>query len=286
MVKDFDLKSLPKYFSMIVNGVRRSGKSRITDWMINQIYNNKEHMFDNCYLLSSTAKQQDDVFQFVDRDNIIDELTDDKIRSIFAEREKIMEHYKKNPDLYETHPNCLIIIDDLLSDSNGKSLWYSKPVNELFFKGRHMGCTIIVLTQYVKALSPLMRCNSDVLIYFRDLREDNRKCVLSEYLCFCNDREIQKQGEQLMTDITSERFHAMVVDRYKGQYSQSFDEYVFQMKAPEKYNNKKIKFKSLPKLSLGFKDENAEVEDKLIVNNSLRYKKKSDIEIPKKRILL
>lgn len=286
MIKNFDLNTIPKYFSMIVNGVRRSGKSRITDWMINEIYNNENNNFDDAYLLSSTAKQQDDVFQFVDRNNIIEELTDDKIRKIFQERENIMENYKKNPDLFETHPNCLIIIDDLLSDSKGKSLWHSKPVSELFFKGRHMGCSIIVLTQYVKALSPLMRCNSDILIYFRDLREDNRKCVLSEYLCFCNDKEIQKQGEQIMTDITSERFHAMVVDRYKGQYSQSFEDYVFKLKAPEKYDNKKVKFKKLPKLNLSFKEDNKEIEDKLIVNNALRYNKPEKVEKEKKRILI
>lgn len=285
-IKEFDLKTLPSHFSMIINGVRRSGKSRLTDWMINEIYNNKDQHFDDCYLLSSTAKQQDDVFQWVDKEKIIDELSDDKIRDIFKEREQIVEHYKKNSDLYKHKPNALIIIDDLLSDAKGKSLWYSKPINELFFKGRHMLCTIIVLTQYVKALNPLMRSNADVLCYFRDLREDNRKCVLSEYLCFCNDKEIQKKGEQLMTDITSERFHGMLVNRYAGQYANKYEDYVFKIKAPEKYYNNKVTFQKLPKVALSFKEDTAEMEDKLIINNALRTKKGVQIEKPKKRILL
>lgn len=285
-IKEFDLKTLPSHWSMIINGVRRSGKSRLTDWMINSIYKNKDQHFDDCYLLSSTAKQQDDVFQWVDKNNIIDELSDDKIRDIFKEREQIVEHYKKNPDLYKYKPNALIIIDDLLSDDKGKSLWYSKPINELFFKGRHMLCSICVLTQYVKALNPLMRSNADILCYFRDLRADNRECVMKEYLCFCSDKEIQKNGAQLMTDITSERYHCMVVNRYIGQYANQYSDYVFKLKAPEKYNNNKVKFHKLPKLTLAFKDDNKEVEDKLIVNNALRTKKGKQIETPIKRILL
>jgi len=285
MVKDFDLKTIPKFFSIIVNGVRRSGKSRLTDFLINEIFDDEKHKFDNCYLLSSTAKQQDDVFQFVDRENIIDELTDERIRKIFDEREKIVESYKKNPHLFQFQPNCLIIIDDLLSDSKGKSLWHSKPISELFFKGRHMMASLIVLSQYVKALSPLMRSNADLLIYFRDLRADNRKCVLDEYLCFCNDKEIQKDGEKLMTEITSQRFNAMAIDRYKGQYSKSFDEYVFKIKGPEKYDNNRVKFQKLPKLFISITDDK-ETDDKLIINNTLKTKKMREIEKPKKRILL
>lgn len=285
MVKDFDLKTIQQFFSIIVNGVRRSGKSRLTDFIINEIFDEDKHKFDTCYLISSTAKQQDDVFQFVPPHNIIDELSDDRIRKIFDEREKIVESYKKNPHLFQYKPNALIIIDDMLSDSKGKSLWHSKPVSELFFKGRHIFCSLIVLSQYVKALSPLMRSNADLLIYFRDLRADNRKCVLDEYLCYCNDKEVQKKGEELMTSITSSRYNALVVDRYKGQYSNSYDDYIFKIKGPEKYDNNKVKFQKLPKLFISITDDK-EIEDKLIINNALKTKKMNEIEKPKKRILL
>lgn len=285
MVKDFDLKTIQQFFSIIVNGVRRSGKSRLTDFIINEIFDEDKHKFDTCYLISSTAKQQDDVFQFVPPHNIIDELSDDRIRKIFDEREKIVESYKKNPHLFQYKPNALIIIDDMLSDSKGKSLWHSKPVSELFFKGRHIFCSLIVLSQYVKALSPLMRSNADILIYFRDLRADNRKCVLDEYLCYCNDKEVQKKGEELMTSITSSRYNALVVDRYKGQYSNSYDDYIFKIKGPEKYDNNKVKFQKLPKLFISITDDK-EIEDKLIINNALKTKKMNEIEKPKKRILL
>lgn len=285
MVKDFDLKTIKKYFSLIVNGVRRSGKSRLVDFLISEIFDYEEHKFDTCYLISSTSKMQDDVFRFVPQENIIDELSDDKIRKIIDEREKIVESYKKNPHLFQYQPNALIIIDDMLSDSKGRSLWHNKQISKLFFMGRHIFCSLIVLSQYAKALSPLMRSNADLLIYFRDLRADNRKCVLDEYMCFCDDKEIKKKGEELMSSITSSRFVAMVVDRYKGQYSKSFDEYVFKIKGPEKYDNNKVKFQKLPKLFISITDDK-EMDDKLIINNALKTKKMNEIEKPKKRILL
>jgi hypothetical protein len=284
-IKEFDLDTIKQYPAVIVGGVRRSGKTRLTDYILNEIFDKEGHQYDDAFLLSSTAKQQPETFPFIDRDNIIDELTDDKIFSIFKRREEIMAHYKKTPELFKTPPNCLIIIDDLLNDSKGKSLWHSKPVSQLFFKGRHMGCSIIVLSQYVKALSPLMRSNADLFFYFRDLREDNRKCVLSEYLCFCNDKEIQKQGEQLMTDITGERYNAMVIDRYKGQYSKSFNEYVFKIKAPEKFDNNRVKFYKLPKLKMGLQ-MTADEEEKDIINDGLRKPKRERVEEPIRRIIL
>jgi hypothetical protein len=276
-IKEFDLTTVPEYFSMVINGVRRSGKSRVLDWMINKMgsIGHKSFKFDEVYLLSSTAGQQDDVFNFIDDDeHIIDELSDDKIRAVLDKREKIFMQYKENPERYDQPVNCLVIVDDLLTDKNNKNIFYSKPVSEMYFKGRHLGLSVVILTQYLKSLPPLIRSNTDVCICFRDLRKTNRDTIISEYMLYSDDREKEKEARQLLQDLTSTRYTAVCINRYIGQYASGFSEYVFKIKSEEKYNNKAFKLYPLPKDLTKLMYNSVEAENKEIVNNGFKSVKK------------
>jgi len=275
-IKEFDLSTVPQYFSMVLNGVRRSGKSRILDWMINKMgcKNHPSFKFDEVYLLSSTTGQQDDVFNFVDDEHIIDELSDDKIRAVLDKREKIFMQYKENPERYEQPVNCLVIVDDLLTDKNNKNIFYSKPISEMYFKGRHLGLSVVILTQYLKSLPPLIRSNTDICICFRDLRKSNRDTIISEYMLYSDDREKEKEARKLLEDLTSERYSAVCINRYVGQYASGFSEYVFKIKSEEKYNNKAFKLYPLPKDLNKLMYNSVEAENKEIVNNGFKSVKK------------
>ena len=289
-IKEFDLSTVPEFFSMVINGVRRSGKSRVLDWMINKMgsIGHKSFKFDEVYLLSSTAGQQDDVFNFVDDEHIIDELSDDKIRAVLDKREKIFMQYKQNPERYDQPANALIIIDDLITDKNNKNIFYNKPIAETYFKGRHLGLSVVILTQYLKSLPPLIRSNTDICICFRDLRKSNRDCIISEYMLYSDDKEKEKEARQLLEDLTSERYTAVCINRYIGQYASSFPEYVFKIKSEEKYDNKAFKLYPLPKdLNKMAIHAGEEEDNKEIVNNGLRgVKKASKIEKPKLKIFI
>ena len=289
-IKEFDLSTVPEYFSMVINGVRRSGKSRILDWMCNKMgcSGHPSFKFDEVYLLSSTASQQDEVFNFVDDEHIIDELSDDKIRAILDKREKIFMQYKQNPERYEQPVNCLVIIDDLLTDKNNKNIFYSKPIAEIYFKGRHLGISCCILTQYLRSIPPLIRSNTDVCICFRDLRKANRDCIISEYMLYSDDKEKEKEARQLLEDLTSARYNAVCINRYIGQYASGFPEYVFKIKSEEKYDNKAFKLYPLPKdLNKMNIFAGAEEDNKEIVNDGLRGSRKaSKIEKPKLKIFI
>ena len=290
-IKEFDLSTVPEYFSMVINGVRRSGKSRILDWMCNKMgcIGHKSFKFDEVYLLSSTAGQQDDVFNFVEDDeHIIDELSDDKIRAVLDKREKIFMQHKENPERYDQPPNCLVIIDDLLTDKNNKNIFYSKPIAEIYFKGRHLGISCCILTQYLRSIPPLIRSNTDVCICFRDLRKANRDCIISEYMLYSDDKEKEKEARQLLEDLTSARYNAVCINRYIGQYASGFPEYVFKIKSEEKYDNKAFKLYPLPKdLNKMNIFAGAEEDNKEIVNDGLRGSRKaSKIEKPKLKIFI
>jgi hypothetical protein len=58
-----------------------------------------------------------------------------------------------------------IVLDDIIS-SDARELRHSKELVELFSMGRHYGISIVVNTQYPKALPPTFRDNADYAVVF------------------------------------------------------------------------------------------------------------------------
>ena len=154
------------------------------------------------------------------------------------------------------------------------NIFFSKSVSETYWKGRHSGISVCILTQYLKAIPPLIRSNSDICICFRDLRKTNRDCIISEYMLYSDDREKEKEARQLLEDLTSQRYTAVCINRYIGQYASGFSEYVFKIKSEEKYNNKAFKLYPLPKDLNKLMYNSVEAENKEIVNNGFKSVKK------------
>lgn len=238
-MKMFNPKKMKEYFSALIMGCRRSGKTYILNYILSQIWN--EHKFDSIYLFSPTAKVQLDHWQFVKPEFKIEDLSDETILKLYNERLSINERYQKHPEDFENKPNCLIIFDDMLADSKGKSIFYSQAVNKLFFAGRHALISVVVLSQHFKAVGTILRNNVDYFLYYRTMKQDDRLSVCGEYLCFDDDKENKKKGLQLMSDITATPYQCMVIDKVGGQYATAFNEYVYKFLAPEKYSTDNIK---------------------------------------------
>jgi len=101
----------------------------------------------------------------------------------------------------------------------------------------HAGITVCTIAQYFKAVSPLLRGNLDILIYFRTLRDLDRQSICSEYLCYSDDKEVKKQGFELMESITKVPHQAMIVNKKIAQFCNSHFEYIHTLKAPKKYKH-------------------------------------------------
>ena len=128
---------------------RNSGKSVLVLNLINHL--TKLHEFKYMYVMGETTEINPQ-WAFVDK-NFKSRMTDDKLYSLF----KLQEKQLLKNDPY----HCLLILDDVkLTD--GKS----KPLNDIFWMGRHYKITIIVSVQFSKMLvSPLIRNNIDYLFF-------------------------------------------------------------------------------------------------------------------------
>lgn len=58
----------------------------------------------------------------------------------------------------EEQKKVLLILDDLIADIN---IHQSKTLRIMYSRGRHIGLSVILTTQYLNSLSPLIRNNSD-----------------------------------------------------------------------------------------------------------------------------
>ena len=228
-VQDFEPGDLPKWFSALIIGKRRSGKTFVTEYLVEQLY--RKHKFTSIYLFSSTSNVQTN-FKFIPDDNKYDFLNEGKLQEIY---QKGLKDHQEHNELGKPETNTCVIIDDMISSvgSNKGSLWSSDIVNKMAISGRHSYTSIFILTQNSTSVNPMFRKNLDALITFRSLNTKERNLIVEEFLCFSDDRDCKKKGQKMYEDITGTRYEAMVIDNYKAQYAKTYTDYVFKLLAKE-----------------------------------------------------
>jgi hypothetical protein len=234
-LNEWNLKDIKRFFSMIVFGCRRSGKSHLVNNLIQKIA--PHHKFTNVILISATAKVQKEYWDFVPDENKFDKLDNDHINGIYNDCLKLNEEYQQDPTSFEVEPYTLLIFDDMISDSSGKSIFWLQAVNRLYFAGRHAKIGCILLLQGFKVVAPIIRSNTDYLLYFRTMKKECRKGIASEYLTYSDEKQCLDDGLALMSNVTSETYCSMVIDKSEGQYASCFNEYCYCYKADPKLKN-------------------------------------------------
>jgi hypothetical protein len=131
---------------------RGSGKSNIIRWLIQA----EEHNFKKVYLISPTERVNKFYSEFIDEDCIFDEYSERWVEKLIETMTE--ENTGKTGDKLS---NVLVILDDCIADLNMHS---SKTLKILFARGRHAGIGIVITTQYINAVSPLIRTNSDYIL--------------------------------------------------------------------------------------------------------------------------
>ena len=108
-------------------------------------------------------------------------------------------------------PRKLVILDDVVHDNIVRR---SPELNRLAVSGRHWFFSVIILSQCVcgsASVPPIIRHNSDyIMIVYNPRQKQERKLLLEQYLTPASASE--KDGLQLMSDITRVPFRALVVD--------------------------------------------------------------------------
>jgi hypothetical protein len=234
----FDATTLPKAFSSMIIGKRRTGKSVFLKDMMYKI----RKWYKQVYIFSETLYMQPNLYSFVPKENRFYSFDQAKLNEIWDKQAaKIMAQLEVDPDADKTKmDHIMIIFDDCINDNHFRS---SEILNRIHVSGRHLCISSIILSQVIGGrwgVNGVCRQNEDLVVCFILKSEDDRDLLVEQFL----STDTKKVGMKLFKDVVSgdqDEFQAIVIENYKNT------------RHYEKYVKKYVANPKLPKFEIGDK---------------------------------
>lgn len=132
-------------------GKRCSGKS----YMLKHIVMHEIHLFSKVFCICPTECVNNFYGDIIPQNCIYEEYSEEWASQLI--HKLTIENSNKTKDKQK---KVLLILDDLISDIN---FHQSKTLKTIYSRGRHIGLSVLVTTQHLYSLSPLIRANSDYI---------------------------------------------------------------------------------------------------------------------------
>ena len=209
-------------FRLLVSGATKSGKSTTAYSLITdkRFY----YKFFDIIILFSKTLHIDDIFRHVVGEgekfavntlNATDKPTEAGLIKIYEEQEKITEEGKVN--------KMLIIFDDCIGDKILKT----KAFENIFYRGRHINISIMVLLQKYNAIPRGARLNCSDIICFRPQTRREMEIIAEENAC---EGITKKRLMKLIGHATSKKYNFCYIrkeDDACNMVRKNFDEHLF-----------------------------------------------------------
>lgn len=167
-------------------GKRGSGKTVLMKHLIECEYQD----FDKIFLFCPTSDLNDDFKELIPETCTFKEYDDDWVIRLM---DSCAEQIKKG----KAKKKILLILDDIATDNKLKK--DNDGFTNVFTRGRHLGLSIILTSQYLNTLLPIVRSNCDY-IFVSKLNNYSLKLLTEEY----------KNG-----DLSNKEFEALYYDSTK-----------------------------------------------------------------------
>jgi hypothetical protein len=217
-IKKFDVSELPNSSFNLFLGKRRSGKSVLCEYMINEMIKNK--MLDLVFLFSKT----DAGFDMIDKTCRFSDI--EILHKIIGNMRHINEYNKDAKKSKQIKMRTMIVVDDMAVDLKKKSF---NILEELAVNGRHLAyvpCSLhfCILSQSLTKIPRVVRLNSDIM-FFNNISSSVELNLLLDENFYLIDGSIsgKREGRKLYNNlVTSEDFVFVVIENHK----QNVKEYV------------------------------------------------------------
>jgi len=170
---------LVENFVITMVAPRRKGKSYLIKHMLK---NGLMDDFDRIKIFARSSDSNSDYDEFRDEKDveIYADFTQQDIEDIFLEQEKCTKSVKRSLDSSEWEcPRTLLILDDVIDSG---ILNFKGIVDRVAERGRHIGLSLILTSQRLRAVSPSIRMNSDYFIIFATSMIAELEKFLEEYV--------------------------------------------------------------------------------------------------------
>lgn len=172
-VNKFPLADLPLR-CLIIGRSQMSGKSTfLTNLLLNphKEFYSGDFEGQNIFIFSSTKdidqKIQKIIKQF-DVENVFDKYDDDIVEAIYK---LVQDDFLKRTSENKKPKNYLLIFDDIAS-SGAFKVGKNKMIDEIFSRGRHICLSCIILGQYYTTISPSIRSQCTMAVFFPQRNSD------------------------------------------------------------------------------------------------------------------
>lgn len=173
-LEEWDPKSLPDNFFVVLEGKRRTGKSTFAKWLL-QFYKDK---FSLAWVMTHT-KASGYWQEFVGEQFVFDGWNSRAINLLIQRNDKIIsECGGEDSELSKRLGSTLIVLDDCIE----KDIYYDPEFINLAVEGRHHLFSIIFVTQDPKTVCPKVRDNSDVAVVFNLKTYRNKESIWQDFM--------------------------------------------------------------------------------------------------------
>lgn len=224
-VGDFDPNTITEIQGGIIALVGSTGFGKT--FLLRELLSVVHKKYDRFYLFSGTAKLQKDYDFFTKKlpENVFQFYDDSKMAEIWN------TSYEKSD---KDRERILIILDDVINDPD---FIKGKILHKYATGARQVKITVILLTQFLNSLKPIIRNNLRMIITFESDNFKERRKFIDEFLSIINPRV----GDIIYKNITSVPFQCIVVSLYKKDKQNKIKKYLAkpvsdnQLKLVEKY---------------------------------------------------
>lgn len=190
---------LPSHPARVMfSGSSGSGKTNL----ILQLISNKKFLkgyFDLIFLFSPTGLV-DDVFdavipKIIKKKHVFDKPDPDVLQQLFDKQTAFVKEHG-----IDKAARLLVILDDIIDN---KTVMNSKPLSQLFFRGRHIGISVWVSTQSYNKVPRALRMQLSNAIIFKP-KKSEMKVICADA---CPGHLEHKEFEKLINYATAERYN-------------------------------------------------------------------------------
>jgi len=154
-------------------------------------------------------KKKLELFEKFKKVKDIHELTEDELLELHMF--KFNKNHIEKPK-YEYERINFLIFDDIIGTNNGAFRKSGSALQNLIIKNRHHFTNVILTTQYIKSINPIIRENIDIWCLYKS---QNKKTLIDKVYELVSGVVSEEHFIELFEHATNKPYSALVIDNHK-----------------------------------------------------------------------
>lgn len=199
-LEEFDPTEIKLDGTIVAVGKRRTGKT----WVFRNIMYLMKDKFKAGIVISQTDELNHFWRDYVPQKYIYKKYDPTILEAVFRRQKQILNDGNLSEKEKEVEAPFFILLDDVISD---QSLKYDEALQELFVAGRHYKLFVLITTQYAKAITPILRGNTDYVFIMKCIQSRQVESLWEDFGSF-----VTKQAFAQIIDDTTEDNECLVIN--------------------------------------------------------------------------